>query len=354
MAEDMADDKADDPADNMADNMADNTGNDRDDDGPRGGRADGGAEPHRNGAAANGAGHSPGAGNGIGHIGQGANGEREHAPASDLMVEARRAIEAVLLVATDPTPDGLLAQLVELPADTVHALCMELSDEYDAQDRGFQLRRVAGGWRYQTNPSAHAYVERYALEGLPNRLSGAAMETLSIIAYKQPISRGQISAIRGVNVDAVLRTLVQRGYVDEHGRDDGPGQAALFGTTPFFLERLGLDSIDQLPPLGEFVPSAEVLEALEQTLKIEPSGQPPSAEHDPALTNGEAASTVEPRTDGSGIADGVSANGNGNEVADGASANGNGTADRASTNGNGTADGGSANGGGERQSGDGG
>lgn len=190
-------------------------------------------------------------------------------PMTEHLIESRRAIEAVLLVSTDPTPEQLLAQMIELPVDTVRRLCVDLAAQYEAERRGFQLVEVAGGWRYQTHPDLHPYVERYALEGLPNRLSSAAMETLAIIAYKQPISRGQISAIRGVNVDAVLNTLKQRGYVDEQGRDDGPGQATLFGTTPYFLERLGLASVEDLPALGDFVPSADVLEALEQTLKIE-------------------------------------------------------------------------------------
>lgn len=190
-------------------------------------------------------------------------------PSAETLDQARRAVEAILLVATDPTPEQLLAQLLELPSDLVGAICRELAAEYEEQQRGFQLMQIAGGWRFQTHPDVHPYVERYALEGIPNRLSNAALETLSIVAYKQPISRGQISAIRGVNVDAVLRTLIQRGYVAELGKDDGPGQASLFGTTDFFLEQLGLMSTDDLPALGEFVPSAEVLEALEQTLKID-------------------------------------------------------------------------------------
>jgi segregation and condensation protein B len=201
---------------------------------------------------------------------------RTEPPSAETLTEARRAIEAMLLVATDPTPEQLLAQLVELPSDLVGMICRELASEYDDQQRGFQLVQIAGGWRYQTHPDVHPYVERYALEGIPNRLSSAALETLAIVAYKQPISRGQIGAIRGVNVDAVLRTLVQRGYVEEHGKDDGPGQATLFGTTGFFLEQLGLMSTDDLPALGEFVPSAEVLEALEQTLKI--TGDEPTAD----------------------------------------------------------------------------
>ena len=190
----------------------------------------------------------------------------------DPFVEVRRAIEAMLLVASEPTEEHLLAQVLELPSEAVRHVCLELAADYEASNRGFQLVEVAGGWRIQTHPAAYPYVERYAMEGLPNRLSTAALETLAIVAYKQPISRIQISAIRGVNADGVLKTLEQRGYVEEVGRDSGPGQATLFGTTGFFLERLELASIDDLPPLGDFVPSADVLEALEQSLRIE--GEP--------------------------------------------------------------------------------
>ncbi len=189
--------------------------------------------------------------------------------AGDIMTEARRAIEAMLLVASEPTEEHILAQVVELAPAAVRRICLDLAAGYEADRRGFQLVEVAGGWRYQTHPDVHPYVERYALEGLPNRLSKAALETLAIVAYKQPISRIQIGAIRGVNADGVLRTLEQRGYVAEVGRDNGPGQATLFGTTDFFLERLELATIDDLPPLGDFIPAADVLEALEQTLRID-------------------------------------------------------------------------------------
>jgi segregation and condensation protein B len=127
---------------------------------------------------------------------------------------------------------------------------------------------VAGGYRFASHPDLAPYVERFVLEGQSTRLSGAALETLAIVAYKQPVSRVQVSAIRGVDADGVLRTLVQRGYVAEVARDPGPGQAVLYGTTPTFLERLGLDSLADLPPLGEFVPGAEVVEALEQGLRL--------------------------------------------------------------------------------------
>lgn len=187
----------------------------------------------------------------------------------ELLLEAARAIEAIVLLATDPIEEQVLAQLLELPVAAVHALCVQLSEGYQAQRRGFELTQVAGGWRYQTHADMAPYIERYVLDGQTARLSSAALETLAIVAYKQPISRAQMSAIRGVNVDGVLRTLLQRGYVTEVGQDTGPGQAILFGTTVDFLERLGLASLDDLPPLGNFVPSAAVVEALEQTLRAD-------------------------------------------------------------------------------------
>ncbi|MGH1504468.1 MAG: SMC-Scp complex subunit ScpB [Acidimicrobiales bacterium] len=190
-------------------------------------------------------------------------------PSTDPLTEASRAIEAIVMVATDPIPEQLLAQLVELPVVTVRAICADLANQYLAEGRGFQFVEVAGGWRYQSHPAQAPYVERFALEGQTARLSGAALETLAIVAYKQPISRGQVSAIRGVNADGVLRTLEQRGYICEVGRDDGPGQAILLGTTDIFCERLGLGSPDDLPALGDFVPSAAVVEALEQTLRVD-------------------------------------------------------------------------------------
>jgi len=181
-----------------------------------------------------------------------------------------RAIEAIVLVATDPVPPDLLAQLLELPVATVEQLCQRLADAYDEAGHGFQLVRVAGGYRYQSHPDLAPYVERFVLEGQSARLSAAALETLAIVAYKQPISRAQVAAIRGVDPDAVLRTLQSRGYVDQAGRDPGPGQAVLWGTTPQFLERLGLDSVADLPPIADFVPGADVVKALEAGLRVEP------------------------------------------------------------------------------------
>jgi segregation and condensation protein B len=184
--------------------------------------------------------------------------------------ETHRALEAILLVADEPADAQLLAQLLEIAPARVEELCAELAARYATEDHGFVLVKVAGGWRYQTAPDLAAYVERFALEGQSARMSAAALETLAIVAYKQPLSRAQIGAIRGVNVDGVMRTLQQRGYIAEVARDPGPGQAVLFGTTTLFLEKLGISSLDDLPPLGEFVPSAEVVEALEQGLRITP------------------------------------------------------------------------------------
>ena len=183
--------------------------------------------------------------------------------------EAARAVEAILMVAEDPVEPHLLAQLLEVPPARVEELCAELAAAYQADDRGFVLVRVAGGYRFQSHADLAPYVERFVLEGQTARLSAAALETLAVVAYKQPVSRAQVSAIRGVNVDGVMRTLAQRGYVTEVARDPGPGQAVLYGTTRLFLERLGLDSIDQLPPLGDFVPGPEVVEILEHGLRAE-------------------------------------------------------------------------------------
>ena len=190
--------------------------------------------------------------------------------------EITRALEAIILVADSPVESQLLAQLVELSVEEVDEVLRGLAAGYTEQQRGFQLVRVAGGWRYQTSPDLAPYVERFVLEGQAAKLSAAALETLAIIAYKQPISRAQIAAIRGVSVDGVVRTLEQRGYIGEVARDSGPGQAVLFGTTPAFLEKMGLDSLAQLPAIAEFVPGADVVEALEHGLRIEASAEVPT------------------------------------------------------------------------------
>jgi segregation and condensation protein B len=184
-----------------------------------------------------------------------------------MATDAERAIEAIVMVADEPVTPDLLAQVLEIPTARVEEICNELQLRYQTDDRGFELVRVAGGYRYQSHPDLAPYVERFVLEGQSARLSAAALETLAIVAYKQPVSRAQVSAIRGVNVDGVIRTLESRGYIAEVGRDPGPGQAILYGTTPLFLEKLGIDSLDNLPPLGAFVPGPEVVEILEQGLR---------------------------------------------------------------------------------------
>lgn len=194
--------------------------------------------------------------------------------------ERRRALEAILMVTTEPVAPQLLAQLLEISLAGVEAALAELTES--CADRGFVVERVAGGYRFASHPGCAPYVERFVLAREPVRLSAAALETLGIIAYKQPVSRAQIAAIRGVNVDGVVRTLERRGLVDAVARDPGPGNAVLFGTTPLFLERLGLDALADLPPLGSFVPDAEVTESLEASLRSgtrsgEPSGSVPVA-----------------------------------------------------------------------------
>ena len=195
------------------------------------------------------------------------------------------AIEAVLMVAERPIEARLLAQLVETSIESVEAACASLDQQYRDSGRGFVLAQVAGGYRYQSHPEQAAYVERFVLEGQVARLSAAALETLAIVAYKQPISRAQVAAIRGVSVDAVIRTLNQRGYIAEVSRDPGPGQAVMYGTTALFLERLGINSIVDLPELGDFFPNAQVVETLENGLRFEP---------DLSAVNAQDASTAAP------------------------------------------------------------
>jgi segregation and condensation protein B len=196
---------------------------------------------------------------------------------NDIDIETVRAIEAIVMVAVEPVAPDLLAQLLEQPTAVIERLCVELSTAYDEAGHGFQMVKVAGGYRYQSHADLAPYVERFLLDGQRARMSGAALETLAIVAYKQPLSRAQIASIRGVDPDGVLRTLQARGYVSEVARDAGPGQAILYGTTPSFLEKLGLNSLADLPPIAEFVPGADVVEALEYGLRIdEPAPDAPA------------------------------------------------------------------------------
>jgi segregation and condensation protein B len=178
-----------------------------------------------------------------------------------------RAVEAVLIVAVEPVPPGLLAELLELPIEQVEPICEELIQSCRSEGRGFQIARIAGGYRVQTHPDLASYVERFANVGVSSRLSAAALETLAIVAYKQPVSRAQIASLRGVNVDGVVRLLEHRGYIIPAGRATGPGQAVLYATTDAFLERLGLDRLDQLPPVADLLPGADAVAELEEQMR---------------------------------------------------------------------------------------
>ena len=165
----------------------------------------------------------------------------------------RTCLEAILLVADEPVADNLLAQIVERPVSEVATALRELSASYTEQQRGFDLREVAGGWRFYTRAECAAIVERFVSDGQEVRLTQAALETLAVVAYRQPVSRARISAVRGVNCDGVIRTLVLRGLVEEAGSDSETG-ATLFQTTSYFLERLGLARLSDLPDLVPFLP----------------------------------------------------------------------------------------------------
>jgi len=167
--------------------------------------------------------------------------------------ELRGALEAILLVVDQPVTETVLAQVLEQPTERIAGLLERLARDYTAAGHGFELRRAAGGWRLYTRPEYAPYVERFVLDGQSVRLTQAALETLAVVAYKQPVTRSRISAIRGVNCDGVIRTLVSRGLVEECGTEPETG-AHLYRTTTLFLEKLGLDSVDQLPPLAPFLP----------------------------------------------------------------------------------------------------
>ena len=166
----------------------------------------------------------------------------------------RRDLEAILLVADEPVPATVLAEIVGARLSEVEELLVDLAGEYARDGRGFALRAIGGGWRLYTSPGAKAAVEAYLRAGQQSRLTRAALETLAVIAYRQPVTRFQVAAVRGVNVDGVFRTLASRGLIHEVGTDPGPGQATLYGTTPAFLEQLGLNSLDQLPPIKDYLP----------------------------------------------------------------------------------------------------
>lgn len=183
-------------------------------------------------------------------------------------VPLRQALEAVLVVVDEPVAAFALAQALGQPEPAVAAALLELAADYDRGSRGFELRHVGGGWRLYSRASCAAVVERFVLDGQQARLTQAALETLAVVAYRQPVSRARVSAVRGVNVDGVVRTLVARGLVEEAGADDESG-AYLYRTTTHFLERLGLASLDDLPPLAPYLPEDEATRAAVEQLTSE-------------------------------------------------------------------------------------
>jgi segregation and condensation protein B len=178
----------------------------------------------------------------------------------------RKIIEAILLLADDPVPASLIGEVLERPQAEVAALLAELRDRWLQEDRGFVLREVGAGWRLYTSPDCAPWLERFVLSHQRSRLSGAALEVLAIVAYRQPISRVQVADIRGVDSDGVVKTLLQRGLIEECGTAPGPGAPTLFRVSARFLERMGIRSRDELPPLAEFMPDAEALEDMEVKL----------------------------------------------------------------------------------------
>jgi segregation and condensation protein B len=191
------------------------------------------------------------------------------------LADLRPALEAVLMVADQPLDAVSLATAVGYPVAEVVEALVALAAEYDETGRGFELRNVAGGWRFYTREEFAPVVERFVLEGQQARLTQAALETLAVVAYKQPVSRSRVSAIRGVNVDGVMRTLLTRGLVEEAGTDTETG-AHLYRTTSYFLERIGITSLDQLPELAPFVPDMDDLDVEEVSTGSTTGGGPSS------------------------------------------------------------------------------
>ncbi len=180
---------------------------------------------------------------------------------NDFAGGARAAIEAVLMVVDEPVTEISLASALELPVEDVLRHLHDLAAEYDESDRGFTIKGIAGGWRVYSRPEYAPVVEKFLLDGAQSRLTQAALETLAVIAYRQPVSRSRISSVRGVNVDGVVRTLLTRGLIEEMG-EEGEFGATLYGTTSYFLQRLGLGSLDELPALAPYLPEVDVLDEL--------------------------------------------------------------------------------------------
>jgi len=185
------------------------------------------------------------------------------------LLETKHIIESLLFVADEPLSPKRLSELIEVDVATVKNIVETLKEEYQAEDRGFQIRQVAGGYRFFTHPANAKYVEKLILAWDGRRLTQAALETLSIIAYRQPITKITIGTIRGVNSEGVVGSLIDKGLIVETGREKSPGQPMIFGTTKLFLERFGLNSIKDLPPLEEFEPDDTTKSSIEKQLYSE-------------------------------------------------------------------------------------
>ena len=184
-------------------------------------------------------------------------------------LELNRSLEAILMVVDEPINELILAQITEVPTEIVAAALKTLAQSYEEQGRGFQLKEIAGGWRFYSHPDQAPLVEKFVLDGQQSRLTQAALETLAVIAYRQPVSRARVSAIRGVNVEAVMKTLLTRGLVEERGVEPETG-AILYGTTSFFLEKIGVRGIEDLPALAPFLPDVDGLDEVLATLTDRP------------------------------------------------------------------------------------
>jgi segregation and condensation protein B len=177
------------------------------------------------------------------------------------------AVEAILFVTEAPVPIGELAEVLELPKKRVEELLGELGRELEDRGSGLVLRQVAGGWRLYSHPDAYPFLERFSASATARRLSPAALETLSVVAYRQPVARSQIAEIRGVDSDSAVRTLERLGLVEEKERLNIPGNPAVYVTTDLFLEKMGLERLADLPPLADHIPPAETVDSLEETLR---------------------------------------------------------------------------------------
>lgn len=185
------------------------------------------------------------------------------------MPPVKRILEAILFVADEPVPVKKLAEIVGEDEAAVEQALKDVAADLSREKRGFRLRQVGGGYRLFTDPKSAAYVEKYVLSADFRRLSQAALETVAVIAYKQPITRSEVSQIRGVNVESVMNNLIAKGLIEEVGKDEGPGHPILYGTTRHFLESFGLNAIEDLPPLGGFEPDEETKRKIRRKLQAE-------------------------------------------------------------------------------------